>query len=99
VVHRGDIRLDYARGDMFSLVLFIDQKVTPEGDRQMTALTRAMVDATAAQGGTFYLPYQLDYRSDQLQRAYPGVNAFFDLKRKYDPSQLFTNEFYAAYAG
>jgi len=99
VVHRGDIRLDYAKGDMFSLVLFIDQKVTPEGDRQMTALTQAMVDASAAQGGTFYLPYQLDYRSDQLQRAYPGVNAFFELKRKYDPSQLFTNEFYAAYAG
>jgi FAD/FMN-containing dehydrogenase len=99
VVHRGDIRLDYAKGDMFSLVLFIDQKITLEGDRQMTALTRAMIDATAAQGGTFYLPYQLDYRTDQLQRAYPGVNAFFELKRKYDPSQLFTNEFYAAYAG
>jgi FAD/FMN-containing dehydrogenase len=99
VVHRGDIRLEYAKGDMFSLVLFIDQKITPEGERQMTALTQAMVDASAAQGGTFYLPYQLDYRSDQLQRAYPGVNAFFELKRKYDPSQLFTNEFYAAYAG
>jgi len=84
---------------MFSLVLFIDQKVTPEGDRQMTALTQALIDATAQQGGTFYLPYQLDYRSDQLQRAYPGVNAFFALKRKYDPSQLFTNEFYAAYGG
>jgi FAD/FMN-containing dehydrogenase len=99
VVHPGDIRLDYAKSDMFSLVLFIDQKVTPEGDRQMAALTRAMVDATAKQGGTFYLPYQLDYRSDQLRRAYPGVDAFFELKRKYDPSQLFTNEFYATYAG
>ena len=99
VVHRGDIRLDYAKADMFSLVLFIDQKVTPEGDRQMTVLTEALVDATAQQGGTFYLPYQLDYRPDQLRRAYPGVNAFFALKRQYDPSQLFTNEFYAAYAG
>jgi FAD/FMN-containing dehydrogenase len=99
VVHHGDIQLDYARNDMFSLVLFIDQKVTPEGDRQMKALTQAMVDATAQQGGTFYLPYQLDYRADQLERAYPGVNAFFALKRKYDPTQLFANEFYAAYGG
>jgi FAD/FMN-containing dehydrogenase len=99
VVHHGDIRLDYAKNDMFSLVLFIDQKVTPEGDRQMAALTQAMVDATAEEGGTFYLPYQLDYRPDQLQRAYPGVNEFFALKRKYDPSQLFANEFYAAYGG
>ena len=97
VVHPGDIQLDYASHDMFSLVLFIDQKVTPEGDRQMTSLTQAMVDATARQGGTFYLPYQLDYRPDQLQQAYPGVKAFFALKRKYDPAQLFTNEFYAAY--
>ncbi|TMC29455.1 MAG: FAD-binding oxidoreductase [Chloroflexi bacterium] len=97
VVHPGDIQLDYASHDMFSLVLFIDQKVTPEGDRQMTSLTQAMVDATARQGGTFYLPYQLDYRPDQLQHAYPGVKAFFALKRKYDPAQLFTNEFYAAY--
>jgi len=99
VVHPGDIKLDYAKDDMFSLVLFIDQKVTSAGDRQMTALTQAMVDATARQGGTFYLPYQLEYRSDQLQRAYPGVNAFFALKRKYDSAGLFTNEFYAAYAG
>jgi FAD/FMN-containing dehydrogenase len=99
VVHPGDIRLDYAKNDMFSLVLFIDQKVSPEGDRQMAALTQAMVDATAGEGGAFYLPYQLDYRPDQLQRAYPGVNEFFALKRKYDPSQLFANEFYAAYGG
>jgi FAD/FMN-containing dehydrogenase len=97
VVHRGNIRLDYADGDKFSLVLFIDQKVTPEGDRRMRALTQAMIDATAQQGGTFYLPYQLDYRADQLQRAYPTVNAFFGLKRAYDPGQLFTNEFYATY--
>jgi FAD/FMN-containing dehydrogenase len=99
VVHRGDIQLDYAKNDMFSLVLFLDQKVTPEGDRQMAALTQGLVDITAQQDGTFYLPYQLDYRSDQLQRAYPQLNAFFALKRKYDPSQLFTNEFCASYAG
>jgi FAD/FMN-containing dehydrogenase len=99
VVHPGDIQLDYATKDMFSLVLFIDQKITPEGDRQMTALTQAMVDAAAEEGGSFYLPYQLEYRPDQLQQAYPQVNAFFELKRKYDPSALFTNELYATYGG
>jgi FAD/FMN-containing dehydrogenase len=99
VVHPGDIQLDYAKNDMFSLVLFIDQKITPEGDEQMTALTQAMVDAAAQEGGSFYLPYQLEYRPDQLQRAYPQVNAFFELKRKYDPSTLFTNELYATYGG
>jgi hypothetical protein len=33
-----------------------------------------------------------------LQRSYPQINDFFAAKRKYDPSELFTNTFYQKYA-
>jgi len=65
----------------------------PQLWRRISA-TKAATLTLPCTRGKEYLPYQLDYRSDQLQGAYPGVNAFFALKRKYDPSQLFTDEFY-----
>jgi len=53
---------------------------------------------TIAHKGRFFLPYQLYYSKDQLQRSYPQINDFFAAKRKYDPSELFTNTFYQKYA-
>lgn len=61
-------------------------------------LTRALIDVAGNFGGTFYLPYQLHSTESQLRRAYPEVDAFFALKKRYDPSTLFANTFYAKYA-
>jgi hypothetical protein len=53
---------------------------------------------TIANKGRFFLPYQLYYSRDQLQRSYPQIDEFFAAKRKYDPAELFTNTFYRKYA-
>lgn len=97
-VHHEDVLLDYARGDRFSLVLYLSQKVDRAGTEDMAALTRRLVDAALEQGGTFYLPYQQHYSRDQLLRAYPRVDAFFAAKRRYDPQLLFMNSLYDRYA-
>lgn len=98
VVHREDILLNYAKEDMFSVVLYLNQEVSPAGNEKMAQVTRQMIDAAADRGGTFYLPYQLHYSRAQLERAYPEINSFFALKRKYDPAMTFMNHWYDRYA-
>jgi hypothetical protein len=42
-------------------------------------------------GGSFYLPYRLHARGDQLRKAYPRLDAFIAKKREYDPQLRFRN--------
>jgi FAD/FMN-containing dehydrogenase len=63
----------------------------------MADLTRTLIAHALDRGGTFYLPYQQHYSRDELARAYPMFDAFFNLKRRVDPGQLFMNSFYARY--
>ncbi len=98
VIKKELIMLNYAPQDMFALVLYINQKVTPQALEEMKELTRALINLTLSFKGTFFLPYQLYFTKKQLKRAYPSINTFFDLKRKYDPTLFFMNEFYAKYS-
>lgn len=99
VIHREDIMLNYAPEDMFSVVLYLNQDVSTSGNEKMARLTAELIDTAVDHGGTFYLPYQLHYTGKQLQRAYPGIDEFFALKRFYDPGELFKNTWYNRYAG
>jgi FAD/FMN-containing dehydrogenase len=99
VVHEEEVLLDYARGERFSVVLYLSQRVDDEGNEDMAALNRALIDLALARGGTFYLPYQQHYTREQLERAYPMIEEFFALKRRWDPDLLLMNSFYSRYAG
>ena len=90
--------LTYAPEPAFSVVLYINQTTDADGNRRMRRLTGDLIDLTIAHGGRFFLPYQLYYSTDQLQRSYPQINDFFAAKRKCDPGGLFTNTFYQKYA-
>jgi FAD/FMN-containing dehydrogenase len=43
------------------------------------------------------LPYRLHATREQFAQAYPQAREFFELKRKYDPDELFDNAFYNTY--
>lgn len=96
-VHREDIALDYAQGERFSVVLYLSQEVSDEGNDDMAELTRRLVAASLDHGGTFYLPYQQHYNREQVAKAYPELDSFFAAKRRYDPTSLFQNGFFARY--
>jgi FAD/FMN-containing dehydrogenase len=98
VVHREDNTLNYAPGDMFAVVLYINQPTTAEGNQRMEQTTRQIIDLAISVHGTFFLPYQLYYTPEQLRQAYPQIDAFFDAKRRYDPRLLLTNTFYERFA-
>lgn len=99
VVHKEENFLSYAPEDAFSLVLYINQRADEEGNARMAALTSALIDVALGHGGRFFLPYQLHYTADQLQRSYPMIADFFAAKRRYDPEEIFFNTFYDKYAG
>jgi FAD/FMN-containing dehydrogenase len=57
-----------------------------------------MIDKTLALGGSFYLPYRLDYRGDQFLQAYPNMARLIQLKKQLDPQNLFTSQFFQTIA-
>lgn len=93
----SDSQLRYATEPMFALVMLFQQNRTAEADEQMAAMTRELIDASLDAGGRYYLPYRLHATREQFQRAYPQADALFALKRKYDPNEVFQNQFYLKY--
>jgi FAD/FMN-containing dehydrogenase len=89
--------LRYTDQEMFALVMLFNQPRTQRADLQMARMTRALIDAALALGGRYYLPYRLHAKVEQFYRAYPQAQRFFELKRKYDPDELFQNELYRKY--
>jgi FAD/FMN-containing dehydrogenase len=89
--------LAYARQDVFGLVMLFVQERTQEGEARMRAMTRSLIDAAIASGGTFYLPYRAHATIEQLRRGYPAWEAAMRAKDHYDPDGVFRDTFYDAY--
>jgi len=98
VVHREENFLSYAPGEAFSVVLYINQTTDEAGNAKMQTVTQALIDLSTSVNGRFFLPYQLHYNAEQLERAYPEIRPFFAAKRQYDPDLLLTNTWYEKYA-
>jgi FAD/FMN-containing dehydrogenase len=97
-VHRDAVTaLPYATQDMFGFVLYFNVRFNENDNEILKKTTIDLIDVAEKAGGTFYLPYQLFYSREQLQRAYPNINQFFAMKKKYDPAGLFTNKFFEKY--
>ena len=75
------------------------QGITPKADEKMLGLTEELIDQVIALGGSFYLPYRLHARRDQVEKAYPNLAQFAARKRHYDPGLLFRNLMWDAYFG
>lgn len=94
-----DSVLAYARGPRIAAVMLFSQRMTRVDDEDMAAMTRKLIDAALDAGGTFYLPYRLHARPDQIARAYPRLDEFREGKRRHDPGLLFQNFLWTTYLG
>jgi FAD/FMN-containing dehydrogenase len=92
-----DTFLRYADQEMFALVMLFVQARSAADEEQMAAMTRELIDAVLACGGRYYLSYRLHATAEQLDHAYPQARDFFELKRRYDPEELFQNQLYLKY--
>lgn len=97
-VHKDTITaLPYAKEDMIGFVLYFNVRFNHKDNEILEKTTGDLIDVAEKAGGTYYLPYQLFYSREQLRKSYPAIDEFFATKKKYDPSALFTNQFYEKY--
>jgi len=89
--------LPYAKGDRIAFVLYYNTSIDGAGRESQAALQKDLVDLATRLGGSFYLPYQRGYTSEQLKKAYPESDRFFAAKRAADPGELFSNAWYEQY--
>lgn len=89
--------LSYAQHDSFSFVLYINILNTQSGKDATQEWTQQLIEQALLCGGSFYLPYLLSARPDQLLKAYPNFNKFLEVKKKYDSQGLFSNELFKKY--
>jgi FAD/FMN-containing dehydrogenase len=89
--------LAFARGDRIAAVMLFSQRMTQADEEDMRAMTQILIDAALDAGGSFYLPYRLHARPDQVVRAYPRLEEVVARKRHYDPGLLFRNAMWHRY--
>ena len=65
--------------------------------RKASELYRQMAQAGIKRGGSFYLTYNHFATRSDMDAAYPQFAEFLQLKRKYDPTELFQSDWYRRY--
>jgi FAD/FMN-containing dehydrogenase len=90
-------RLAYAPSPRISAVMSFSQEMSIDGEVDMLVTTERLIDGLLSIGGTFYLPYRLHARRDQVEQAYPASAAFVARKREVDPGLLFRNAMWTTY--
>ncbi len=92
-----DTFLRYANEEVFGFVMLFNQAKGNQAEADMKFLTRNLINEAISLRGTYYLPYRLHASREQLYTVYPQAPEFFMLKKKYDPAEIFQNQFYKAY--
>jgi FAD/FMN-containing dehydrogenase len=94
VVHREDNVLTYAPADdMLAVVLYVNQTTDRRGREQMAAFTQRVIDVCLRSNGRFFLPYQVAYTREQLERSYPQIREFMAARAEFDPERVLTSTF------
>ena len=70
---------------------------TPVSLDKAAGAFRDLIDLGIANGGSYYLTYHRWARKDQVEACYPQMRAFLQLKRAYDPSEVFQSTWYRHY--
>jgi len=65
--------------------------------RKASELYRQLAQAATKRGGSFYLTYNRFAGRSEMDAAYPQFAEFLQLKRKYDPGEIFQSEWYRHY--
>lgn len=97
VPKESNLFLSYSTQRTFAVVLYFDQNLSAEALKQVKLWTPNLIDAALSLDGNYYLPYQPYASKNQFQKAYPAYMTFLKLKRQFDPTGLFKNQFYMNY--
>lgn len=89
--------LSWSPTEVFSFVIYYEQGTTDKDKKVVFTWTNELIDAALAEGGTYYLPYQIIATQGQFLKAYPRAVEYFALKAKIDPTYKFRNKLWDRY--
>ncbi|MBA3662209.1 MAG: FAD-binding oxidoreductase [Gammaproteobacteria bacterium] len=93
----SNILLPYVKNNCFAIVLYFNQDLSGKEVEHTKLWTRKLIDTTLSMDGNYYLPYQNFASESQFKQAYPGYEKIIELKKIYDPKNIFTNKLYQIY--
>ncbi len=77
--------------EAFAFVIYYEQMKFQNKLDQAETWTRELINIALKYKGRFYLPYQKYATQAQFEEAYPGASFYRELKKQYDPNNIFKN--------
>ena len=88
--------LRWAKQDYACIIFNLLVEHSPEGIERASSQFRQLIDCALDRDGSYYLTYHRWARNDQLQRAYPDLPKFLELKDRLDPNGVFESDWFRA---
>jgi FAD/FMN-containing dehydrogenase len=86
--------LPWAKDDSACIIFNLLTEHTPARIERTQRACRALIDAAADLGGSFYLTYHRWAAREQLLRCHPRLPEFLQRKDRYDPSHLLDSDWH-----
>jgi len=90
--------LRWASQDFACVIFNLLVEHSSEGKRKATQQFQMLIDCALNEGGSFYLTYHRWARRDQVETAYPQFRSFLERKSRWDPTNLFSSDWYNHYS-
>ena len=90
----AETALPWAREDWACVIFNRCVEHSPAGLERAARDFRRLIDRALELEGTFYLTYHRWARDEQLLAGHPGLGAFADQKRRRDPDELLTSDWW-----
>lgn len=89
--------LPWAREDFACVIFNLRTPHTGAGLGNTAATFRSLIDAGNRLGGSFFLTYHRYASPAQVESGHPRFREWLRMKTKYDPTELFTSDWYVHY--
>jgi len=89
--------LPWAKESYASVIFNLEVMHTPEGIEKSAGDFRVLIDQALVLDGNYFLTYHRWARKDQVKSGYPQFKQFLQLKKKYDPEERFSSDWYQHY--
>ncbi|MDH3413151.1 MAG: FAD-binding oxidoreductase [Gammaproteobacteria bacterium] len=89
--------LAWAKQDYVCVVMNLHVDHGPQGITRSAEDFRRIIDRAIELEGNFFLTYHRWATREQVETCYPQMTRFLELKRRYDPDELFQSDWYRHY--
>ena len=89
--------LNWAARQYACIVFNLHVDHTPHEIQDVADALRGLIEVALSLGGSYFLTYNRFATGEQLARAYPQFPRFLERKRRMDPDQIFSSDWYDHY--